>query len=41
MYEDKDYCCPGCGKDSYECETTDWYSYICPDCGIEFETPDT
>lgn len=40
-YEDSDYCCPECGKSSSDCEMTDWYSYICPDCNIEFETPDT
>jgi len=40
-YEDSDYCCPNCGKPTSECTGTDWYSHICPDCEIEFETPDT
>lgn len=41
FYSDSAYCCPMCGKPSSECDTTAWYSYICPDCNIEFETPDT
>lgn len=40
-YEDSAYCCPKCGTHQNECNTTDWYSFICSKCGTEFETPDT
>lgn len=39
-YDDLAYCCPSCELHSNECQGTDHYSFICPDCGIEFETPD-
>ena len=32
--------CPKCGCHLTECTSTDDYSYICPVCGDEFETPD-
>jgi endogenous inhibitor of DNA gyrase (YacG/DUF329 family) len=40
MYGEEDYNCPTCGLPSTECESTDHYSFICTDCGTEFETPD-
>jgi ribosomal protein L37AE/L43A len=40
-YGDSDYCCPKCGTPSSECEHTEFYTYICSNCGTEFETPDT
>lgn len=40
-YPHDDYSCPYCGLGTMYCNSTAWYSFICPDCNKEFETPDT
>jgi peptide subunit release factor 1 (eRF1) len=40
-YPHDEYSCPSCGLGTMYCNSTAWYSFICPDCNKEFETPDT
>ena len=36
-----EYSCPSCGLNSLHCHSGDCYDYICPNCNITFETPES